>query len=171
MTPDFRFTRRHFLLAAGAASIMLPRRGFASFREITWDDLIPAGTPYGEIVGPGTIDAVNDYWNPQYDANGQKVNTKLDGKRVRLPGYIIPFDVTAKGVTSFMLVPYVGACIHVPPPPPNQLVFVTTRKPWPNESLWDPVWVHGALSAKPMTTQIADVGYQLAAEKIEAYEW
>ena len=57
------------------------------------------------------------------------------------------------------------------PPPPNQLVFVTTETPWPSESLWDPVWVSGRLSAKAMSTQIAEVGYQIAAEKIEAYEW
>ena len=95
------------------------------------------------------------------------MNTALDGKPVMLPGYIIPFDMASDGVTSFMLVPYVGACIHTPPPPPNQLVFVTTGTPWPSESMWDPVWVSGLLSAKPMSTQIADVGYQIAAKKIE----
>ena len=166
-----RLSRRQFVLAVGAGAL-LPFRAYANpFQEITWDDLIPAGTPYGEIVGPGVIDEQNDYWNPQYDANGQKLNTRLDGKSVKLPGYIIPFDSTSRGVTSFMLVPYVGACIHVPPPPPNQLVFVTTSEPWPNESLWDPVWVFGTLSATPMTTQIADVGYQITAERMEIYEW
>ena len=101
----------------------------------------------------------------------KKLNGKLDGKAVKLPGFIIPFDMTSKGVTSFMLVPYVGACIHTPPPPPNQLVFVTTEKPWPSDAMWDAIWVSGRLSAKPMSTQIADVGYQIAAEKIETYEW
>lgn len=148
-------TRRAFM--ALAAATLVPGRAMASpFRQIGWDDLIPKGVPYGEIIGPGQID---------------EVNTALDGKQVKLPGYIIPFDVTAAGVTGFMLVPYVGACIHTPPPPPNQLVFVTTQTPWPNESLWDPVWVSGRLSAKALSTQIAEVGYQLVAEKIEVYEW
>jgi hypothetical protein len=114
---------------------------------------------------------VNDTWVPEFDENASKVNLGLDGRRVKLPGYIIPFDMSSAGVTSFMLVPYVGACIHTPPPPPNQLVFVRTEVPWPSDSLWDPVWVSGRLSAKAMSTQIADVGYQLAAEKIEVYEW
>lgn len=163
-------TRRAFM--ALAAATLVPGRAMASpFRQIGWDDLIPKGVPYGEIIGPGQIDEVNDTWVPQFDENASKVNTALDGKPVKLPGYIIPFDVTAAGVTGFMLVPYVGACIHTPPPPPNQLVFVTTRTPWPNESLWDPVWVSGRLSAKAMSTQIAEVGYQLEAEKIEVYEW
>ncbi|WP_375691745.1 DUF3299 domain-containing protein [Pseudooceanicola sp. LIPI14-2-Ac024] len=154
------------------ATALVPGPALArSFREITWDDLIPAGVPYGEIIGPGRIDAVNDTWVPQFDENAAKVNTALDGQAVKLPGYIIPFDVGSGGVTSFMLVPYVGACIHTPPPPPNQLVFVTTATPRPSESLWDPVWVSGKLSAKAMSTEIAEVGYQLTAEKIETYEW
>lgn len=163
-------TRRAFM--ALAAATLVPGHAMASpFRQIGWDDLIPKGVPYGEIIGPGQIDEVNDTWVPQFDENASKVNTALDGKPVKLPGYIIPFDVTAAGVTDFMLVPYVGACIHTPPPPPNQLVFVTTQTPWPNESLWDPVWVSGRLSAKALSTQIAEVGYQLVAEKIEVYEW
>ena len=167
-------SRRAFMALAAATLVpsAIPGRALASpFREITWQDLIPKGVPYGEIIGPGQIDAVNDTWVPEYDDNASKVNTRLDGKPVKLPGYIIPFDVTSDGVTSFMLVPYVGACIHTPPPPPNQLVFVTTEKPWPSESMWDAVWVSGRLSAKSMSTQIADVGYQIAAEKIEVYKW
>lgn len=163
---------RRACLALMSAAALLPGRALAnSFREISWDDLIPPGVPYGEIIGLGQIDEVNDTWNPEYDANGSKVNTRLDGKAVKLPGFIIPFDMSSAGVTSFMLVPYVGACIHTPPPPPNQLVFVTTKTPWPSDTMWDPVWVYGRLSAKPMTTQIADVGYQIAAQTIEIYEW
>lgn len=166
----YRPSRRVFLTLLSAA--LLPGRALASpFREIGWEDLIPQGVPYGEIIGQGQIDAVNDTWVPEFDENASKVNTELDGKPVRLPGYIIPFDMGAEGVTSFMLVPYVGACIHTPPPPPNQLVFVTTDTPWPSESMWDPVWVSGRLSAKAMTTAIAEVGYQIAAEKIEVYKW
>ncbi|WP_040608987.1 DUF3299 domain-containing protein [Pseudooceanicola batsensis] len=163
-------SRRAFM--ALAAATLVPGRALASpFREITWQDLIPEGVPYGEIIGPGQIDAVNDTWVPQFDENAGKLNARLDGKPVKLPGYIIPFDVSSEGVTSFMLVPYVGACIHTPPPPPNQLVFVTASTPWPSESLWDPVWVSGRLSAKAISTQIAEVGYQIAAEKIEVYKW
>ncbi|QIE47603.1 DUF3299 domain-containing protein [Pseudohalocynthiibacter aestuariivivens] len=154
------------------SATFLPGRAFANpFREITWEDLIPQGVPYGEIIGEGQFDEANDTWLPEFDENAKLVNTGLDGKPVKLPGYIIPFDMDSDGVTSFMLAPYVGACIHTPPPPPNQLVFVTTQTPWPSDSMWDAVWVSGRLSAKAMSTQIADVGYQIEADKIELYEW
>ncbi|WP_226778907.1 DUF3299 domain-containing protein [Oceaniglobus trochenteri] len=166
-----RFTRRQFVLATGAGALLPARAEASPFREITWDDLIPPGVPYAEIIGEGEMDEQNDTWNPIYDQNATKLNTELDGVAVKLPGYIIPLDTGVTGVTTFVLVPYVGACIHVPPPPPNQLVFVTTEAPWPSDSLWDAIWVYGRLSARPRSTEIAEIGYHLVAENIEIYEW
>lgn len=166
-----RFTRRQFVLAAGAGTLLPLRVGASPFQEITWDDLIPPGVPYSEIIGEGELDEQNDTWNPIFDENATKLNTALDGVSVKLPGYIIPLDMDSEGVTSFVLVPYVGACIHVPPPPPNQLVFVTTATPWPSDNLWDVIWVYGRLSARLQSTEIAEIGYQIAAENIEIYEW
>lgn len=143
----------------------------AGFRKITWDDLIPLGVPYSEIIGDGEVDETNDVWKPEFDENATKLNTALNGTPVKLPGSITPLELGAEGVTSFVLVPYVGACIHVPPPPPNQLVFVTTATPWPSDNLWDAVWVSGLLSAKLQSTEIAEIGYQIEAERIEIYEW
>ncbi len=171
MNTPFHITRRHFALIAGAAGILPMRARAASPREITWDDLIPPGTPYSEIIANGEMDELNDTWKPVFDENATKLNMDLDGKLVKLPGYIIPLEVGADGVTQFVLVPYVGACIHVPPPPPNQLIFVTTEKPWPSDNLWDAVWVSGTLSASLHTTEVAETGYRLEAEKIEIYQW
>ncbi|MGB0423175.1 MAG: DUF4197 family protein, partial [Flavobacteriales bacterium] len=54
-----------------------------------------------------------------------QVTREFDGKLVRVPGYLVPLSYDGTGVTAALLVPYVGACIHVPPPPPNQLIYVT----------------------------------------------
>jgi hypothetical protein len=71
----------------------------------------------------------------------------------------------------FVLVPYVGACIHVPPPPPNQLVFVTAQDPWPNDDLWEAVWVTGEISHAIQQTEVAQTGYALLADAMEVYQW
>ncbi len=164
-------SRRAFVTSIASCSV-LPSAAFAgSAKEITWDDLIPADLPYPEIIGQGFMDEVNDIWRPQYDENGSKLNTALDGALIKMPGYIIPIDLSSDGVTSFMLVPYVGACIHTPPPPANQLVFVKTEKPWPSDNLWDPVWVTGRMQNKIQTTEIAEAGYMLTAEVMEPYIW
>ena len=163
---------RRYLFAAGFAGLAMPRSAFAvSPKEITWDDLIPPGVPYSEIIGEGDVDEENDTWRPIFDANATKLNKALHGAYIRMPGFIIPLELDADGVTEFVLVPYVGACIHVPPPPPNQLVLVRATDPWPNDKLWDPVWVEGRMSAQLMSSEIAETGYALIADHIEIYQW
>ena len=163
---------RRTAIALGLAAISLPRAGFAAIpREISWDDLIPPGVPYAEIIGEGDLDEANDTWRPIYDANATKLNQELHGAYIRMPGFIIPLELGAEGVTEFVLVPYVGACIHTPPPPPNQLVLVQTIKPWPSDNLWDAVWVQGRMSTQLMTTEVAETGYALSADHMEIYKW
>lgn len=165
------YPRRSFLLASLAA-VAAARPALAlSPREIQWDDLIPPGVPYSEIVGEGEIDVVNDTWRPVYDSNATKVNQDLDGAYVRMPGYIVPLEINDTGINRFILVPYVGACIHTPPPPPNQLVFVTTDTPWPGDSLWDAVWVTGKMQLTMQSTELAEIGYTLKADKMEIFKW
>jgi hypothetical protein len=164
--------RKLLTLATASASAALPRMAFANtVTEIAWDDLIPPGVPYSEIIGEGMMDERNDIWQPVFDDNATKLNPVLDGAYIKMPGFIIPIDMTAQGVSSFVLVPYTGACIHTPPPPPNQLVFVTAVTPWPSDSLWDAVWVTGRMQHELQTTEVAETGYVLEAEFMETYVW
>ncbi|MDT1986823.1 MAG: DUF3299 domain-containing protein [Planktomarina sp.] len=163
---------RRTLIKISTAIIALPRVvSAAAPREITWDDLIPPGVPYSEIIAEGELDEENDYWRPIFDENSTKLNPALADAYIKMPGFIIPIDISGDGVTSFILVPYVGACIHVPPPPPNQLVFVSTKVPWPSERLWEAVWVTGTMQNKVQYTEVADTGYELEADWIEIYIW
>jgi hypothetical protein len=117
------------------------------------------------------MDEAADFWAPLYDANATKLNETLDGAYIKMPGFIIPFDVGPEGVTEFMLVPYVGACLHVPPPPANQLVIVEATKPWPSDQLWDAVWVTGQMRTRLQSTSLGQVGYALSADAMETYIW
>ena len=163
---------RRTLITIAAASAALPRTAFArAAQEITWDDLIPPGVPYSEIIGEGELDEATDFWRPIFDDNATKLNPALDGAYIKMPGFIIPMELSTTGVTSFILVPYLGACIHTPPPPPNQLVFVTAEKPWPSDDLWEAVWVTGQMQHQLQSTDVADTGYALTADAMETYEW
>jgi len=70
-------------------------------------------------------------------------------------------------VTDFLLVPFVGACIHVPPPPANQIIYVKIEQGFDVQGTFDPVWVTGTLKVAPTFTGLADAGYSLEAEKVE----
>ena len=162
--------RSTLMLISGVAAA--PKTAFATTaREITWDDLLPPGLPYSEIIGEGEMDELNDTWNPIYDANAIKLNEDLNGAYIKMPGFVIPFDVSAEGVTNFMLVPYVGACLHTPPPPANQLVMVNATQPWPSDELWDPVWITGTMRTQLQSTKLGQTGYSVLADDMEIYVW
>jgi uncharacterized protein len=102
----------------------------------------------------------------------------LDGRVIKLPGYVLPLDFDGTLVKSFLLVPYVGACIHVPPPPPNQIIYVQLKKGFESKELFDPVWVTGRISTGMNKTSLTwvdgsanvDFGYALQATTVEPYE-
>lgn len=97
---------------------------------------------------------------------------ELDGRQVRLGGYPVPLETDANGnAIEFFLVPYPGACIHVPPPPPNQIVLVRYPKGiWLND-IYEPLWVDGRLAVEPVANDLADAAYALDAAGVRAIEW
>ena len=163
--------RRAFVIALSSLPLAGRVRADDAPRDFAWEELIPKGVPYSRIVADGERDEANDRWLPIFDVNAYRFVEELDGVRVRMPGFLLPMETGPDGVTEFILTPYAGACVHVPPPPPNQLVFVRTATPWPSERLFQPIWVTGTLSVNPITTELAEIGYGLEAERIEEYEW
>lgn len=96
-----------------------------------------------------------------------KTVAALNGQRVRLGGYPVPLETDAKGrVTQLFLVPYPGACVHVPPPPPNQIVLVRYAKGIELDDIYTPLWVEGPLSVQSTRNALADAAYSLNASDI-----
>lgn len=94
----------------------------------------------------------------------------LNGEFVRIPGYIVPFDFDTKGrKTEFLFVPYMGACIHTPPPPPNQIIFIRADPPTRIEDIWAPYWIEGILSTETTENDLGDTAYVLQMSKLEPY--
>ena len=105
-------------------------------------------------------------------------NARLEGETIRLPGYALPLDPNnPKELQAFLLVPYVGACIHVPAPPPNQIIFVEAPQGIENPGTFSPVKITGALRQEQRTydlfrvdgSQPVEVGYSLVLDSVEAY--
>jgi hypothetical protein len=95
---------------------------------------------------------------------------RLDGKVVRIPGFIVPLEDDAQFITEFLLVPYFGACVHYPPPPPNQMVHVKmvdgsrVEMAW-----WQPVWIEGTLRIENVDSPFGVAAFQLAGVKTSPY--
>lgn len=147
-------------------------------RTLSWQELIPEGAlppppPQAFHDLSQLADALAAESGPAavQQSPAAPVVEALDGQRVRIPGYVVPLDLDAAGrVREFLLVPWFGACIHVPPPPSNQIVHVRTAQQLALDDLWQPFWIEGALRVAHSSSDLAEAGYQLQAERIRPYE-
>lgn len=147
-----------------------------SVLELGWEDLLPAGEE--EILnslreGTASAEIVDLYTSPLREDQIGSFNTvtELDGRRIRMPGFLLPVDFISRGVArEFLLLPYHGACVHYPPPPPNQIVYVTSEQPIEFDRLWDPVWVEGRMQTAMTSTDLAEAAYTMNVVRVEDYE-
>jgi hypothetical protein len=171
--------RRHLMSLAA----LLPLGVFAqtpktaAVRELKWEELVPKDWDpmkefKGQDMGSGLSDSdpkaqammkrLREIWDAAPTVPG------LDGQVVRLPGFVVPLDQAADGLKTFLLVPYFGACIHTPPPPSNQIIYVVAQKPAKVRSM-DPVWVRGTLRTERQASAMGASSYRLDALGVEPY--
>jgi hypothetical protein len=163
-----RINRRK-LMASMSGFALTPQMALADdYIDLEWTDLIPERQTTLPLVVQEMIQHDQLPLSSDQPASSG-VRTDWNGQIVRLPGFIVPIDYSGTGVTAFILVPYVGACVHVPPPPANQLVFVTSETPYETEGLFEAVNVIGMFGVSSMTTHLAVIGYALSAYRIEPY--
>ena len=125
-----------------------------------------AATPSAVPVGWSTLKTLKT----DAPADAASPARQLQGKRVAIPGFMVPLEDDAENVTEFLLVPYAGACIHVPPPPPNQIVHVLMQRGGKVKmSFIDPIVVTGTLKISTVKSPYGDVSYDLAAEAVAPY--
>ena len=148
-------------------------------REIEWDALVPEDWRPDLLLGGEEIDDLSDD-DPRAQELMEKLQAlwreapvvpELDGTSVRMPGFMVPLETDGKQVSSFLLVPYYGACIHVPPPPANQTVHVVTGEGRAFEGqLFDTVWVSGTMRVEKLDSELATSGYRLEDAVVVPYE-
>ena len=159
----------------------LPKAGPEGYTELRWDDLVPKGwDPMKGLREKGITNmaALNDADPKVMDMmramreawDAAPTEARLDGNRIKLPGYVVPLEEEKTGLTEFLLVPYFGACVHTPPPPANQIVLVVPAKPALGFRSMDTVWVSGVLRTKRGDSPMGTSGYRLEAALVERYK-
>ena len=181
--------------AGKASQKKLPR---SAFSRIIWTDLMPQddlaallnppdyladiqdGSAQDQLGGEFGVEGGSDAgeglgFSPENDPyqnalHSTRVIEKMDGQAIQLPGFVVPIDFDDDQViTQFFLVPYFGACIHQPPPPPNQIIYVNYPKGVRVNALYDPFWVSGVLNTSIVENGIATSAYTLDMHYFEPY--
>lgn len=149
---------------------------------INWEDLIPDDfvqpeNPFATMSQEEVDELLNGSEESearlkklQDEFNYAPVVEELDGKRVKIAAYVTPleFDGQTK-MSEFLLVPYVGACIHTPPPPANQVVHAFPPNAIELDNPYDPIWAIGTIRAETVKSDLAESGYRLELEKVMPY--
>ncbi|MDR1936218.1 MAG: DUF3299 domain-containing protein [Candidatus Accumulibacter sp.] len=154
--------------------------GKSPYRELRWEELVPASWHPEKIFDALKLDDLADD-DPRalealeaFAAEWKKApaNTELQGKRIKIPGYVAPLDwENVSELKEFLLVPYFGACIHVPPPPANQIIHISMDTPLKEIGSMAAVWVYGELLLE--INDYGDMGassYRMKPDKVEIYE-
>lgn len=148
------------------------------FREIAWEELMPANwdpmAPFKNLkiddlddADPRAVKALEEakkIWDKA------PVNPTINDTNIRIPGFVVSLDQENADIREFLLVPYFGACIHTPPPPANQIIHVRSSKPIKGVRTMDPVWIQGTLKVSPSETQMGSASYSMQSSKVELYE-
>lgn len=167
-----------------AIMLLLGLSAFANEQNIlalTWEDLVPQDyvfvNPLDELSDEEYEALTDDSEKAQELMSRMKqmmdyapVVKNLNDKTVRIDGYAVPLEFDETNVHEFLLVPYFGACIHVPPPPGNQTVYVTSEKGLELAGLWDPVTVVGNMKTVHFSSELAEAGYTIEAKAVGPYE-
>lgn len=146
--------------------------------ELRWEALIPkAWNPATEFKGidlsslkdsdpraTEALEKLKKLWNEA------PAEPSIDGRRARIAGYVLPLEREGERVREFLLVPYFGACIHVPPPPANQIIHARSPRPLAGVAMMRPYWVYGTLTIERGETYWGVAGYRLKVKKVLPYE-
>ena len=158
------------------------------FKTIDWDNLMPEEDLNALLNPPSYIDDLEDsslegLTNEQLQIDltdalddryqqalvSTKIIKEMDGQAVRIPGFVVPVEFDEETITEFFLVPYFGACIHSPPPPPNQIIYVHAPDGLKLNTLYDPFWISGIISTTLIENYMATSAYSMQMKSYEPY--
>ncbi len=160
----------------------------ADYKTLDWTDLMPSDDleallnppEYVSEVAEGTVGdqpagmLKSGITEPkdryQQALISSSVRPELDGTDIRIAGYLVPVDYNDdQQATAFFAVPFFGACLHLPPPPPNQIILVHSEQGVDIDDIYTPYWLSGELNTGLLENDIAESAYTMTLQQYEPY--
>lgn len=184
------FTSLFLAVSLAMPAIAVSAEKESQYQTIEWVDLLPAEDLNALMEPPESINNIEDGSEADQISNqlfnalslagdsryqqalvSTSIRPEYNNRKVRLPGFIVPITLDKdQQVTEFFLVPYYGACIHVPPPPPNQIIFSQLKTGIKIDNIYEPYWVEGILSTTLTENEMAVSAYAFTVDNMVLYE-
>jgi len=171
-------------------TVIVSKNQAAKYKEIEWTDLMPKDDLDALLNPPDSVLGIED--GSEFDnfdslsepdmtdeasrryfaaLKSVEVVDAFDKKAVRVPGFVVPLVSDEKNqVTEFFIVPYFGACLHMPPPPPNQILYAKLEKGFELETLYAPFWFEGKLNIETKQHELGSAAYRLDVDSLYVFE-
>lgn len=150
---------------------LLPERELKALLEDPIPDSILEGSAADRIDSELSMtidDPVTEYEKALISV---RVRDEFNDKKIKLPGYIVPVETTDDGkTTGFFFVPFFGACIHLPPPPPNQIIYATYDKGFAMDNLEDAYWAEATITTQQLQNELATAAYSATIDKLYLFK-
>jgi hypothetical protein len=172
------------------ASAYVEAASSESFEEIEWIQLMPKDDLDALLNPPDFLANIQD--GSQQDSMASlseiaeenetvrrfqqaltsvRVIESFDKKAVKIPGFVVPLKSDEQQrVTEFFIVPYFGACLHLPPPPPNQMIYGKVAEGFKLSQLTEPFWFEGVIHIETTNNITGTSAYGMVLDSIQAFE-
>ncbi|WP_238786888.1 DUF3299 domain-containing protein [Ferrimonas lipolytica] len=157
------------------------------YRQIEWIELMPEDDLVALLNPPEAIELIVDGSDEDSVASLEDVDdeatqrylaalesttvvTDFNNTKIRLPGFIVPLELKEDFLAvEFLMVPFFGACLHMPPPPPNQIIYVVYPEGVELNSYQDPFWFEGTLKIETTASDMGTAAYTLVVDSVTPY--
>lgn len=136
-----------------------------------WAELLPEGLYDFFPEDMATALWVDPEFQEKIAQAERKIRPEVHNLPILLPGYMVPLVYKGQDVYEFLLVPSAGQCIHVPPPPVNQTIYVALEKPTRIRTYGEPIIIEGKLLTVGAVTEYAETGYRVEASIIRDFNF
>lgn len=178
------------LLVLALTVVAQPALAASGYSTVEWTDLIPAEDLEALLNPPDSIAEIEDGSPEDMIASqvqaaigkatdsryhqalvSQRIIAEFDGRKIRIPGFVVPLQFDDDMVvTEFFIVPYFGACIHLPPPPPNQIIFARFERGFTLKNLYDPLWFEGTVHTEVISNDLGTAAYTMTIAGASPYQ-
>ncbi len=185
----YRSLWKMVLLLGLVLSCSVANAASPDYRVIEWTDLMPPEDLEALLNPPDYVTSIEDGSIRDQIASqlGSSAAGRLDnryeqalrstavreefaGQKVRVPGFIVPLDFNdEQRITAFFLVPYFGACLHLPPPPPNQIIYANFDPGIGMDDIYSPYWLEGTLEVSLEETELGTSAYSMHVDSVLPY--